>query len=71
MADSKQGEYGVIRYPVFDETPRRSQNFTKFEFEKANEILADRALIFAAQHNCSFSRAIKLVARRDHLEFAV
>ena len=60
-----------IRYPVFDEAPRRGQSFTKFEFEKGNEILTDRARIFAAQHNCSFSRAVKLVAKRDGLEFAI
>jgi len=70
MADSR-GEYGVIRYPVFDEAPRRGQNFSKFEFEKAGEILTTRAKIFAAEHNCSFSRAVKIVAARDNLQFAL
>ena len=57
-----------IRYPVFDETPRRSQSFSRFEFERGNAELASRAEVFSKIYSIPFGTAVKLIAKRDGLE---
>jgi hypothetical protein len=68
MADLN-GEHGTgtFRFPVFEEPHRRGMQFSRYELEKGNEILADRAQLFSRIHGIKYGEAIKLVARRDGL----